>query len=309
MSLETMKKRVSYRGGSRQVDRMIKDKARSLNGALDFSYQSATAVLQDGREFRCLINPNKISMEIDDKMLSIPFEDYCLNGENDAIETIGVKCGDTIQWKENGTHWIVYSQYLQEIAYFRGLMRQCEDEPIQIGDQQFWFYMKGPDDKTIEWQKTKNLIFNDLSYTVEIYISNTPITNEFFHRFQKCSIKGRNFEVQAVDDLTVKGLLTVYLKETYSNVWDAPIDDPELPEVTASNILGPVEVSPFDIVEYKHLTATAGAWSINNNKARIIGQTESGVKVEITSGKQGQFVLSHTFGTAIEELLVTILPL
>jgi hypothetical protein len=95
---------------------MIEDKQRSLNKALLYSYQSATAVLSDGREFRCLINPNKISMELDDKVLSIPFKDICLNkarpeGEttSEGKEVIGVQCGDTIEWKDNGTHWIIYS--------------------------------------------------------------------------------------------------------------------------------------------------------------------------------------------------------
>jgi hypothetical protein len=68
-------------------------------------------VLEDGREFRCLINPNKITMELDDKMLSIPFKDICLNKEEPSLkeEVIGVKCGSVIEWKETGTHWIVYS--------------------------------------------------------------------------------------------------------------------------------------------------------------------------------------------------------
>jgi len=95
---------------------MIEDKERSFRNSLWRAYQSATAVLQDGREFRCLINPNKLSMELDDKMLSIPFKDICLNkapgadGKTSvAKEDIGVKCGDVITWKENNTHWIVYS--------------------------------------------------------------------------------------------------------------------------------------------------------------------------------------------------------
>jgi len=137
-------------------------------------------VLRDGREFRCLINPNKISMELDDKVLSIPFRDVCLNKDkpeetttSDGKEDIGVKCGDIIQWKENSTYWIVYSQYLQETAYFRGQMRQCEPEAITIGDQQFWYYLKGPDEKGIDWQKTKHFVFNELNYSIEIYISKT----------------------------------------------------------------------------------------------------------------------------------------
>ena len=310
MSLNNLKRRIEYRGGRRQVDRMIEDKQRSLDKALLYSYQSATAVLEDGREFRCLINSNKISMEADDKMLSIPFEDICLNNSSEEKEQTNVKCGSIIQWKENGTHWIVYSQYLQEVAYFRGLMRQCENDYIEIGGKKFWYYLKGPDEKGIDWQKTKHFIFNDLNYTVEIYISNTIETNEFFQRFKKLKIKGRPFEVQAVDDLSTDGILTVYLKETYSNQWEEnnaqEIEDEINPSIeeaqtfglrrmilTTPEIQGPSQVYPYDIIEYKILNSAPGAWCLSNHRAKIVEQNESSVKVEITTGKSGSVSLIY----------------
>ena len=305
MSLTNLEKRLKYRGGARQVDRMIEDKEEGLRKALFASYQSATAVLEDGREFRCLINPNKISMEADDKMLSIPFEDICLNKpkpEGDKTSTgkekIGIKCGSVIEWKENGTHWIVYSQYLQEIAYFRGLMRQCEDEYVEIDGKKFWYYLKGPDEKGIDWQKTKHFIFNNLNYTVEIYISKAKETTEFFHRFKKLNIKGRPFEVQAVDDLSTDGILTVYLKEDYSNEW-APEEEsiPAPPEATlpidAIRINGPEKVYPYDIVEYQILNTSGGKWHLSNSRAKILNQSEKTVKIEITTGKSGDISLIY----------------
>ena len=80
MSINNMKTRLGYLGGNSQIERMNKDKLRSLKKALLYSYQAATAILSDGREFRCLINPNKLSLDLDNKILSIPFIDCPLNG-------------------------------------------------------------------------------------------------------------------------------------------------------------------------------------------------------------------------------------
>jgi hypothetical protein len=44
-----------------------------------YSYQAATAILEDGREFRCLINPDKNKPAYDNKIISIPYKDICLN--------------------------------------------------------------------------------------------------------------------------------------------------------------------------------------------------------------------------------------
>lgn len=327
MSLNNLKTRIRYRGGDRQVDRMIEDKERSFKNSLWRSYQSATAILHNediDREFRCLINPNKISMELDDKMLSIPFNDICLTSQKK--ENTKVKCGDVITWKETNTHWIVYSQYLQERAYFRGLMRQCENEALIIGGKPFYYYLKGPDEKGIDWQKTKNFIFNELNYTVEIYISNTPETSEFFHRFKKIKIREKPFEVQAVDELSTDGILTVYLKETYTDLWEDKQDEEVIPPaeekpeeaqtfalrrmpVIESKIIGPAEVYPYDIVQYEVLNSAPGAWYLSNNRAKIIEQTESSVKIEITTGKSGSVSLIYRSGSADIKFDIKILSL
>ena len=316
--LDNLRTRIGYLGGARQVDRMVEDKLRSLKKALLYSYQSATAVLEDGREFRCLINPDKFNMEADDKILSIPFEDICLNKAkpdeattSSGLEPTGIKCGSVIQWKENGTYWIVYSQLLQEIAYFRGYMRQCAPEPIEIGGKQFWYYLKGPDEKGIDWQKTKNFIFNELNYSLEIYISNTTETNEFFQRFKKCKIQGKPFEVQAVDRWSTNGILVVYLKEDYSNKWDsAPEVSPAPPEVidpNAAKIEGPARLYPYDIAEYKIQGYTQGLWMVDSKRARITTQDATHALVEVVSGKSGNFTLIyHSEGQPDITLPITI---
>ena len=154
---------------------MIADKLRSLNNAIGLSYQSATAILEDSREFKCLINENKITLEEDNKILSIPFQGACLNKDN-TIESTDVHCGSVIHWKETNSYWIVYSQFLSELAYFRGAMRRCEDDTIDVNGRAYRYYLKGPSEQGIDWQKSKRFIFNELNYTVEIYISNNSET-------------------------------------------------------------------------------------------------------------------------------------
>ena len=115
MSLELLNKRLRYQGGNQQ-ERFIKDKLNSLKKALLYSYQAATATLADGREFRCLINPDQIKNIYDNKYISIPFEDICLNEKEisadgkiqirkttEGLQEIGMKPGDVFTWKENGT--------------------------------------------------------------------------------------------------------------------------------------------------------------------------------------------------------------
>lgn len=201
------------RGGDAQ-GRLVQDKARSLDKALLYSYQAAVAILSDGREFRCLINPNKLTMEIDEKMLSIPFNDLCLT--SGQVEEISVKVGDVITWKENNTHWIIFDQYLQERAYFRGGLRQCV-HCLEIGGKKYWVYLRGPREKSISWRKFEDSIMNELNYTMEMIISATPEAKRFLQRFSIFTLDGKNWEVQGVDTTTSEGLITVYLKEYYTN--------------------------------------------------------------------------------------------
>ena len=62
--------RLNYAGGRKADDRMQKDKLRTLKKALLYSYQAETIVLEDGREFRALINPDKLKNDYDNKILS-----------------------------------------------------------------------------------------------------------------------------------------------------------------------------------------------------------------------------------------------
>ena len=85
--LDNMRLRLQYAGGEKQQSRMIEDKLRSLKKALLYSYQAGTMVIDnpyeeiesETLEFRCLMNPDKLTFDADKKMLSVPFKDVCLN--------------------------------------------------------------------------------------------------------------------------------------------------------------------------------------------------------------------------------------
>lgn len=299
-SLDILNKRLQYQGGN-QEGRFIKDKLKSLKKALLYSYQAETAVLADEREFRCLINPDKLKPEYDNKIISIPYRDICLNRDKIGItskgeEEIGLKPGDVFCWKETKTYWLVYLQYLEENAYFRAELRRCKYE-IEINDNKYRVYVRGPVETTMPWNQKKGIVWNDMNYSLAIYITKNEETLQFFHRFSKIKFNGKPWEVQAVNEFDADGIIEVYLDEDYQNsIEDAEkgkIPEIKIPDKDSPHIEGNIFVKPYDIVEYKILNAENGTWSVSNDKAKIIEQNNSYVKIEIVTGKSGAFDLIY----------------
>ena len=299
-SLDILNKRLQYQGGN-QEGRFIKDKLKSLKKALLYSYQAETAILEDGRKFRCLINPDKLKPEYDNKIISIPYRDICLNKDkigttSKGEEEIGLKPGDVFCWKETKTYWLVYLQYLEENAYFRAELRRCKYE-IEINDNKYRVYVRGPVETTMPWNQKKGIVWNDMNYSLAIYITKNEETLQFFHRFSKIKFNGKPWEVQAVNEFDADGIIEVYLDEDYQNsIEDAEkeeIPEIEIPDKDSPHIEGNIFVKPYDIVEYKILNAENGTWSVSNDKAKIIEQNNSYVKIEIVTGKSGAFDLIY----------------
>lgn len=304
MSLETLNTRLNYHGANIK-ERMESDKLRSLRAALKRSYQRQTAILQDGREFFCLINPEKLKNDYDEKMISIPFEDICLNAPRIGKTTqgrvpIGMKDGDTFEWKEDGSHWICYLRRKQETAYYKAIIRQCDYEVEMESGNRYWIYFKGPSQQDIEWQSKDNIVWNNLNYTAMFTITRNEETLEFFHRFAKVKIDGKNWEVAAVDSMSTEGIIDVYLNEDFTNsIQDAvdemkknePIPEP-IPEDFPA-IVGDLEIYPYDVKSYSIKNAMDGIWVVNTNKIRILQQTDLTITLEVVTGKSGIFQLIY----------------
>lgn len=318
-SLDNMRTRINYNGGAIAQDRMIEDKLRSLKKAMLYSYQAATAILEDGREFRCLINPDKTKTEYRDKIISIPFEDICLNqmptGEkktSEGLEPIGMKVGDTFEWKEDKSYWLVYLRYEEERAYFRAEIRNCDAE-IEINGKKYRGYMRGPDGDEMDWRTKHEISWTDIDYNALLYITNNEETRAFFHRYTKLKIYDKPWEVQVVDAISNEGLMMVALKEDFSNELQdtmekkkqeetveieqtpaepdfSPIEDEE----SAPQIIGPAEVYPYDKKKYTIQNACDGSWIIDNSKKAVIAhQSKKTVTIDFITGRSGDVVLTY----------------
>ena len=364
MSINNMKTRLGYMGGNSQIARMNADKLKSLKKALLYSYQSATAILSDGREFRCLINPNKLSLDLDNKILSIPFVDYVLNGgqgstadiensdnhsqegkweemedlvafltlsdegwdemvpenevgnlpepDNDNIipegeQEIGIKEGDVITWKENGSKWLVYLRRLEETAYFRADIRRCRYQLTLGNGSKYWVYVRGPVEQSILWTQMSGNYFNKLNYSLIIYVQQNEETLKYFKRFKKVMINNQPWEVQATDSISTPGIIEISLKETYNNTIETDIEKAvekaikkeEIKEQSGNEpyIKGLTEVYPYDVSTYEIKNYNGGDWVISNeSKSNIVKMkniTDILVDIHILTGKSGNFTLNY----------------
>lgn len=234
--------------------------------------------------FRCLINHDKLKVDYQDKIISIPFYEPPV-GNVDPIET-QFHNGTVFKWvhgnKEDwtpDTYWIVLMQYSQETAYFRAQIRKA-DEQIEIividsqGNEESVTYrgwMTGPNETTAMWNVKKGLVWNDLNYTKLLYITKDEDTLAFFQRFDRIIINGKPWEVQAYNESystsksagTDSGIIRVALKEAYTSTnqfINQTLQDLEEAqekqaqydeEHTEPRIDGPSIAKPYDILTFK----------------------------------------------------------
>lgn len=315
--LDNLRTRLNYWGGVTAEGRFQKDKERSLKKALIYSYQAETAILSDGREFRCLINTDKTKADYDCKIISIPYEDICLGRIDEygreiiqhpdektsqKVEKIGMKCGDVFKWKETDTYWLVYLEKLQEDAYFRAEIYRCEEEII-LNDRKYHIYIRGPVETTIQWREAKNNAWNDLNYSLIIYITKDEYTLDYFHRFKQIKIGNKNWEVKTVDPYSADGIIEVCLGEYFTNELNEQYqeqqkekeENAQLPLESNIYIKGPKIVGPYEKHEYVIYGLDYGKWKIDNPKKAIIKKSSSSSAiVDFITGKSGNINLIYT---------------
>lgn len=328
-SLDLLNKRLKYYGGKNQQTRMINDKLRSLKKSLLYSYQAATAILADKREFRCLINPDKNKPAYDNKILSIPYKDICLNKSkvgktSEGEQEVGIKPGDTFTQKETSAHWLVYLQYLEEKAYFRADIRRC-DQQVEIGGNSYWVYIRGPVQTSIEWSQKGGVEWNTLNYSLVMYITSDENTNNYFYRFKTVKVTDprkntkKTWQVVGVDPYYGDGILQVFLDEYFENSIEDAAAAEKLQETSIEHgiepyIDGPTTVSQYSKAYYSINNVDnweQGRWYLKwNDVERDLHSSAKIVPLDISIGELGTFTLIYRLDGQEDVILdVTIVAL
>ena len=210
--IEHQSVRFRQNGGNRQQERMIKDKRRSLDHAVWNSYQAAEVVrieAEDKKPVRALINPNKLTQSYDDKILSVGFE-------------YEFKSGDVFEWLGTKSHWIVYSQDLTELAYFRGDIRRCSYEITwedEDGKHLTYAAIRGPVETKINYLQKHEISVDVPNYSLNILMPKNEYTLKYFKRYSKFYLQNELtcWRVEAIDWISIPGVLQINAVEYYAN--------------------------------------------------------------------------------------------
>ena len=274
--------RIQYAGGVMD-NRVDKSKLHSMQMALQNSYQAEWITLNDNK-YRCLINPDKLKEDYDQKVISI---------EHSA----GMKEGDVFYWDRTDTHWLVYLQQHSESAYFRAQIRRCNYE-IEVNNHKYWVYLRGPVETALVWRQKHNIEFNDLNYSLLIYVTKNEETLDFFKRFQILKIDGHRWRVAATDIFSQGSIIEVYLEEFFDNSLEEEQikKEPIIFGEEEPYIDGPQFVEPYQTeIKYSlvnNLNAT-GAFLVSSKKVKIVNSDNNSCIINIISGKAGEFKIIY----------------
>lgn len=322
-NFEMMRKRLEWQGGIAQEDRMIKDKWRTLLRTLKYSYQACDIalaqaqqeILDEGLEpeypiVRALINPDKNKQDYDDKILSV-----------DYIHQF--KPGDVFEWKNTGTHWIIYLQQLTEDAYFRGEIRRCRHK-IKFKDEDgnicyTYAAIRGPVETQIDSIQKNQERIDKPNLSLNILMPRNEVTIKAFDRYKEFILDGRCWKVKAVDPISMtvdrQGVLEVNAQEDYIN----EVTDDETNEIKDGLIVEPDEPTPNSeingetfikpaIPEIYSVDMDGGTWCIRENNVPVDIEPINNKSVQVTWKKMtsGQFTLVWNNGSDTYEKVIVV---
>ena len=308
-------KRIAQAGGRTQQERMIRDKRRSLDKALLYSYQGAfvkkAQSLDDAPPppgetinqppVRALINPDKVKQDYDDKIISIGYEhEY--------------KPGDVFEWVNTNSYWLIYLQDKTELAYFRGEIRRCR-YTINYKDDDGNEYstyaaIRGPVETKINFIQKNGISVDRPNFSLHILLPANQNNLKYFDRYKKFYLLEDNkkicWRVEAIDWISTPGILEVNAVEYYVNEFEDDLEKgiagglivkEENPNTNRiENLIeGETFIKPKGIYEYKYTGLTPASWAIDSDKYPIEYKiiNERTIKVRWTAGYSGQFEIQY----------------
>ena len=290
--------RLRAMGGQAQQERMIYDKRKALDRALIYSYQGANIKLINSEyEVRALINSNKLKMDYDDKIISVPYE-------------YGFKTGDIFEWLGTGTHWIIYLQELTELAYFKGDIRRCSYEITwkdETGIHSTYAGIRGPVETKIDYIQKHEISVDRPNYSLNIIMPQNKNTLAYFKRYNKFYLKDSEicWRIEAVDWISTPGILEVTATEYYANEQedsDSIVGNLIVEEENPNNILNNAAISGETFIkpklEYTYTTPAKldGMWRVKSEcpvQLIISDENPKECKIRWIRSISGQFDLSY----------------
>ena len=293
--------RLNHQGGNLQQNRMIKDKRRSLDRALVYSYQGADVRKIDSTSddyVRALINPNKLKQDYDDKIISVGYEHH-------------FECGDIFEWKGTETYWLIYLQDLTELAYFRGDIRKCSHQinwEDENGKHSTYAAIRGPVETKINYIQKHGISVDTPNYSLNILLPKTADTLSYFQRYNKFYLADDELKVcwriEAIDWLSMPGILEINAVEYYANEFEDNLEDGTVGTLKTEpinpnnsfiedTIVGETFIKPKKEYEYEYIGNLVGKWSVKENYPIKLIQDGKKVKLRWLNTYSGQFDLIY----------------
>ena len=298
-NLENMRARLDYEGGTAQQDRMIRDKRKTFDRTVMYSYQGADVRIPGSdQSFKALINPNKNKPDYDDKVLSVGFES-------------GFIPGTVFEWERTGTKWLIYLQDLTELAYFLGDIRRCSyeimwEDPVTKQQHITYAAVRGPVETKINFIQKNGISVDTPNHSLNIMLPKTEDTVKYFKRYSKFYLRGILdtdsmicWRVEAFDSISTPGILEITAVEYYSNEFEDDIEQGiagglvAKPIEVESKIKGEGFIKPRLEYTFTYDGEEESSWSFDAAlpiKASIDGKT---ITLSWEKGYKGQFDLSY----------------
>lgn len=303
--------RFQHQGGRTQQERMIRDKKRSLDRAVKYSYQGAFVkkYVPLGEEtptstqppVRALINPDKVKQDYDDKIISIGFEhDY--------------QPGDVFEWVNTDSFWLIYLQDKTELAYFRGEIRRCRYTINYKDDSDnthtTYAAIRGPVETKIDYIQKQGISVDRPNYSLNILLPNNSANFDYFNRYKKFYLleddKKICWRVEAIDWISTPGIMQISAVEYYVNEFEDDLiqgiagglvvkeESPNTGRIE-NLITGDTFIKPKGVYVYTYTGLTPATWAIDTSKYPIIYKVidDRTIKLKWTASYSGQFELNY----------------